>query len=198
MDIGAYLGFNLLEQCIVEPEEDISPPMPLFTARGYLSHSTLVHLSHTARSSFQLIGSCTFCFEVAPGLFLQPRIVEPNVVVATIVRQLLLVLNSALAQDGVLERASGTVLLLEFGVRGVQARRLGARYTFESKLIGFQNRNKLKWRRTYLVDDSCSVVLFLARLHLRKRTENGLSLLDLLLLISKELQRRLKDLTSLV
>lgn len=117
--------------------------MPLLTSWGHLSDSPLIHLPHTTRSSIQLIGSCALCFEVAPCIFLQPCVIEPNVVVATIMRQFLLVLDSTLAQNRVFEGASCTMLLLEFSVRGIQVCRLGAWYTFEGKLMEFQYQERL-------------------------------------------------------
>lgn len=49
-----------------------------------------------------------------------------------------------------------------------------------------------------LVYDPCAVVLLCAGLHLGERTEDGLGLLDLLLVVAEELERGLEDLTGLV
>ena len=51
-------------------------------------------------------------------------------------RELLFVLDSTFAQDSVFKGTSRAVLLLELGVGGVEAGRLGARYAFKSKLFG--------------------------------------------------------------
>ena len=75
--------------------------MPFLATGWHLGNCSLVYLSHPTRCCLHLVGSRPLGLEVAPRLFLQSRVVEPDIVVATVVRELFLILDSTLAQDGV-------------------------------------------------------------------------------------------------
>jgi hypothetical protein len=87
--------------------------MPFLTSGRNLSDSTLIYLSHSPRG-FRVI--LPILLQVPQHVLLQPRIVEPDIIVPTVVREFFFVLNSPFTQDSVLERCSCPMLLFEFGV----------------------------------------------------------------------------------
>lgn len=68
----------------------------------------------------------------------------------------------------------------------------------EAKCLFVPYANRDEGRGTHLVDHSGPLVLLQPRLHLREGIEDRLGLLDLLLIVPKELQCSLKDLPCLV
>lgn len=129
-------------------------------------------------------------------------------VVVGVVCNLLLVLNSPLSQDGRLNAGLVAMLLLELGEGRIQGLRFASRQTLQGKLAAGQDqccdvvscdpKRSKRESGAYLVDNSCAVKLFQSRLHPRERGEHTLRTLDLLLLVSEELERHLEDLPSLV
>lgn len=94
--------------------------MPLVPTRRHLRNSALVNLSHPPNSLLSLLNRRALLSNILQRPFLKPRIIKPDVVVPTIMRELLLVLDSSLAEHGRLERGSRSVLFFKLGVGGVQ------------------------------------------------------------------------------
>ena len=88
----------------------------------------------------------------AERVLLEAGIVEPGVIVVGRELELVLVLQAALARDGVLDRAARAVLLLKVGVGRIELRGAVARQALERKLE----------------DDARALVLLLAHLELGK------------------------------
>ena len=90
--------------------------MTLLGPRGYLGNCTLIHLTDPIRRPLLLFRRRAFLSRVVQSALLQTRIVEPDVVIPSIVSKLLLVLDSPLAEDRGLQGGASAVLLLEFCV----------------------------------------------------------------------------------
>jgi hypothetical protein len=73
--------------------------MPFFTPWRDLSHSSFIYLSYTSRSFLHFIRCGAFVFQIPPGPLFETGIVEPHIVIATVLCQLLLVLDSPLPEN---------------------------------------------------------------------------------------------------
>ena len=87
--------------------------MPFLTSGWNLSDRTLIYFSHSPNGLHVVL---PIFLQVPQRVLLQPRIVEPDIIVPTVVREFFFVLNSPFTQDSVLERCPCPVLLFEFGV----------------------------------------------------------------------------------
>lgn len=109
--------------------------MPLIVTRRDLRHGSLVDLPHTRERLGTLISR-------AVGVLLQAGIVEPDVVIARLVRELLLVLEASLAEDGRLDARTVAELLLKVAVGGVELSGAGAGEAVQGEL----REGRSQWR----------------------------------------------------
>lgn len=108
------LRVDLLEGSILQPQVDVPAPESLLGGRRDVGNGALVHLADAGR-----VGILSVLLLGPVGILLEARKREPRVVVARVVRQLLLVLDSSLAQHRKLDAAAVAVLLLKLGVGGI-------------------------------------------------------------------------------
>jgi hypothetical protein len=101
--------------------------VPLLVTRRHLRHCPLVHLPNPLQRILRTLLSPV-------RILLQPGVIKPNVVVPCLVRQLLLVLQPPLAENGDFDTGAGTVLLLEVGVGGVKLGGAGTGKAVEGEL----------------------------------------------------------------
>lgn len=174
--------------------------MALQVPRRHLRDYPLVDFTHAIHSALDLILSCVLLPKPPQRVLFQASIIEPDVVIPAIVRELLFILDPPLPEDSRLERVARAVLFLEFRVRGVQRLRLGPRQAIQRKLqsMHFSAYRRPRCGSAYLVDDPRAVVLLQPRLHLRKRAKHGLGLLDLLRVVAEEHEREREHLARLV
>ena len=66
-----------------------------------------------------LVRRGTFSFEIPERIFLKATIIEPYIIVVSVVRKFVFVLDTAFAEDGALESGAYAVLLFEFCICGV-------------------------------------------------------------------------------
>ena len=90
--------------------------MSLLTTRRNLSNRTLIHFSHSTDRLFLLFRSRSFIPEILQGTLLQARIIEPYVIVSTIMSKFILVLDSTFTEDSIFESCTSTMLFLKLGV----------------------------------------------------------------------------------
>ena len=90
--------------------------MSLLTTRRNLSNRTLIHFSHSTDRLFLLFRSRSFIPEILQGTHLQTRIIEPYVIVSTIMSKFILILDSTFTEDSRFKGRSRAVLLFKLGV----------------------------------------------------------------------------------
>lgn len=125
--MGRYLGVEFLKEGIVEPQEDVPPPVSLLLTRRHLRDRALIHLPDPLE---RVSGPVLTPVRV----LLESGIVEPDVIVARLVRQLFLVLQAALAEHGHFDAGPVAELFLKVGVGGVELGRARPRQPLEGEL----------------------------------------------------------------
>lgn len=103
--------------------------MPLLVTRRNLGHCSLVNLTHAGEGGVVTIATLE-------RVLLEPSVVEPDVVVSRLVRELLLILDATLAEDGGLDAGSVAELLLKVRVGGVELGGTGSGEVLEGELDG--------------------------------------------------------------
>mmetsp|Transcript_9980 Transcript_9980/g.14528 ORF Transcript_9980/g.14528 Transcript_9980/m.14528 type:complete len:214 (-) Transcript_9980:7-648(-) len=88
-----------------DPQKDVPFPKPFLLDRGQIGDSTLEY--------------CACLFHVC-GPFLQPDVVEPDIVVARVLFELLFILESPFGKNDVFHTCAVAMFLLEAGVHLVQ------------------------------------------------------------------------------
>uniref|UniRef100_A0A8W7P2P9 Uncharacterized protein n=1 Tax=Anopheles coluzzii TaxID=1518534 RepID=A0A8W7P2P9_ANOCL len=114
------LRFQLLVQCVVNPQVDVPAPQILVLRRRNVRDRPLVRFAYQLRIVLVLH---------------QAQIVEPGVVVGWIFVHLLLVLELALRHDHILDARPVAVLFLVYRVRLVQFRRAILRQVVQRVLV---------------------------------------------------------------
>lgn len=109
--------------------------MPLHTPRRHLRNRPLIHLPHPRHPPLYLARARPVVPEGSKSPFLEAGVVEPDVVVVPVVRQLFFVLDTSLAEDGGFEGCARAVLFFEFGVGGVKGFGFGAGEAVEGELV---------------------------------------------------------------
>ena len=116
------LSSHLLKKCIIQPNENVSPPMPLLPTRRNVRHRPLIDLLHPLSRHFDFPLRSTRQGNGFKSIFFQSRIIEPDVVVQRRMREFLFVLESSFSENGRFDRGAGTELFFEIRVRGVELR----------------------------------------------------------------------------
>ena len=91
--------------------------MSLFSPGRNLRNSTLIYLSNSPNGVTVIL---TILPQVPQSILFQSSIVEPDIIVPTVLRELILVLNSSFTKYGVLEGGARSMLLLKLGVRSIE------------------------------------------------------------------------------
>lgn len=96
--------------------------MPLLVPWWYLRYRTFVYFACATGGRFFLFRSSAFLPQVSKSPFLKPSVVKPDVVVPAILGELVFILYTPFSENRGFKGGTSAVLLLEFGVRSVEAR----------------------------------------------------------------------------